>query len=135
VQWRACSQALLAIASIKRTFQQFITLLVYFAPQPVSKPRCDVASDNDSTLPSTAAASSHTSSAASTAPHRSIALEDDGAVPSTPASIFDTDDCSSSAPNDCASPLSGASSAVVSDSFLSELFGEQEALKIFQPFL
>jgi hypothetical protein len=55
-------------------------------------------------------------------------------TPLTAASILDADDVCSFTTDGAASSLGDGSSPVVSDAFLSQLFGE-EAQKIFQPFL
>ena len=130
VTWCACSQSLLAVANIKRSLVQFNALLVFFPvrfptlPHPASlsvNPLQPPSSAASVVLPSAAAAAQQPQS---NAPH----------TPLTAASILDADDVYSFTTDGAGSSLGDGSSPVVSDAFLSQLFGE-EAQKIFQPFL
>ena len=144
VQWRACSQALLAIASIKRTLLQFNTLLVYFPPQaPPAQPPMIAPS---LVVPLAAAASLRRSPTAAPQPPVSHpgsrepaeAIADSSTeIPMTPVSVLCSDDACSSCRDESVVDDGGSGaggSPAVSDDFLSQLFGEKEA-KFFQPFL
>jgi hypothetical protein len=132
VQWRACSQGLLAIANIKRSLVHFKALLV-FSPTGIPTVLHPVASPTDDAVSSPAAAPAVPQMAAA-ASLRPEPDELDIPTPMSTASIFDADDLCSFAQVVSASALSDGGSPAVSDAFLSNLFGE-EAQKIFQPFL
>jgi hypothetical protein len=133
VQWRACSQALFAIANVKRSLLQYNTLMVSFPPQtPSSHPLIIAAAPVP--LPSATASSRHSPS-----PHHPAQAEATagGAAgfPMTPVSVIDLEDASSSSRDASALDGGGHAPPAASDDFLSQLFGEKEAQKIFQPFL